>query len=224
MRWLNLLVVLLTNGVPLYGVKVLDWSVVNVLVLYWVENLLTAIFTCVRIVAHRAVTHDSAYAQTADLGLIVNGKPSRSGLLGGYATFAFVFTLVHGLFVFFLVFAVGQNDPDDATFQFSAGQLRQGVEWIALTLGVNLIVDLAGIGRRSYAQVERYVQSRMSQVIVLHLTIIVGMFAMIMMEAPIAILYALIAIKTLAELAAAGSRSGETPAPALATGKPVDRR
>src|SRR4051812_37473517 len=104
MRWLNLVFVLLVNAVPLYGIKYLGWSIGTVLLLYWLENLLVALFTCTRIVLHRALTRKSGHWRTGSLGVMVNNKPSTRGLLGEYATMAIVFTLAHGIFVFAIVF------------------------------------------------------------------------------------------------------------------------
>ncbi|HEV2607861.1 MAG TPA: DUF6498-containing protein [Xanthomonadaceae bacterium] len=203
MRWLNLLFVLLTNGVPLYGVKLLGWSATNVLVLYWFENLLTAVFTCVRIMVHRQLTAARGYSRSNQLGLLVNGKPFTGGLLAEYATMAFVFTFAQGIFVWPMVVFAGNEDTNAAMWRFSGSQFQQGAEWIALTLALNLAIDLAGIMAWSYDQIENYAKARMGRVIVLHLTIILGMFAMLATHAPIVILYVLIALKTLSDLATA---------------------
>src|SRR5437899_7172224 len=86
MRWLNLLFVLLVNAIPLYGVKVLGWSALTVVMLYWFENLLIAVFTCARIALHRQLTRKRGHWRTGQLGTRVGGKPSGQGLLGEYAT------------------------------------------------------------------------------------------------------------------------------------------
>jgi hypothetical protein len=212
MHWLNLLFVLLTNGVPLYGVKLLGWSATTVLGLFWFENLLTAVFTCIRIAVHRQLTRKRGHWRPGQLGLLINGKPSSSGLLGEYATMAFVFTLAHGVFVGMIIVVIG-NEHEEAIWHFSAAQFRQGAGWIALTLALNLVADLAGIKSRSYAELKSYVQVRMGRIFVLHLTIILGMFAMLATKSPFAILYMLIAFKTLWELAT--TRSGQAKAAAM---------
>ena len=212
MHWLNLLFVLLTNGVPLYGVKLLGWSATTVLGLFWLENLLTAVFTCIRIAVHRQLSRKRGHWRPGQLGLLVNGKPSRSGLLGEYATMAFVFTLAHGVFVWLIIVFIG-SEHEEAIWQFSAAQFRQGAGWIASTLALNLVADLAGSKARSYAELTSYVQVRMGRIFVLHFTIILGMFAMLATKSPYAILYMLIAFKTLWELAT--TRSGKSKAAAL---------
>src|SRR3954470_24788495 len=73
MRWLNLVFVLLVNAVPLYGIKYLGWSIGTVLLLYWVESVLVAVFTCARIALHRALTRKSGHWRTGSLGVLVNG-------------------------------------------------------------------------------------------------------------------------------------------------------
>jgi len=205
MRWINLLFVLPANAVPLYGVKLLGWSATTVLVLYWFENLLIAAFTCIRIAVHRKLTRKHGHWRPGQLGLLVNGKPSQAGLLGEYATMSFVFTLAHGIFVAMIVLVVGDNYSDDAMWQFSGAQFRQGAGWIAMVLALELALDMVGIRRLSYAALKSAVQVRVGRVFVLHLTIILGMFAMLLTQSPYAILYTLIAFKTLWEMATTGS-------------------
>ncbi|HSS06609.1 MAG TPA: DUF6498-containing protein, partial [Rhodanobacteraceae bacterium] len=45
-RLRGILLVLLINAVPLVGVLRYEWSAINVLVLYWFENVLVAVCTC----------------------------------------------------------------------------------------------------------------------------------------------------------------------------------
>jgi len=206
MAWINALFALLVNAVPLYGVKFLGWSATTIVVLYWFENLLTAIFTCVRIVAHRAMTRKRGHWRGGQLGsdIKINDKPFKaSSLLQEYAILAFVFTLAHGVFVggFMLIFA--QNHGDEPLWQFSADQFRQGVLTIFAVMVAELIVDLTGMRSRSFAWMRAYVQQRMGRVFVMHLTLIFGMVAMAATQSPFAVLYVLIGLKTLWDLAAA---------------------
>lgn len=205
MRWLNLLFVLLVNAVPLYGVKYLGWSVGTVLILYWLENLLIAMFTCARIELHRRLTRKRGHYRTGTLGSQVNGKPSRSGMLGEYAVIAFVFTLAHGIFVFAIVFLIGENRPDVAGWQFSAEQFRVGALQMLAVLGADFVVDALSMRSRSFFWIKTYVGQRMGRVVVLHLAIIFGMWAMAASDSPLAVLYVLIALKTLWDLAASNA-------------------
>jgi hypothetical protein len=204
MRWLNLLFVLLVNAVPLYGVKQLGWSASTVVVLYWFENLLIVFFTCARIALHRSLTRKRGHWRKGQLGTTVGDKPSSSGLLGEYATMAFVFTIAHGIFVAGFV-ALAADHSSDAIWQFSRAQFLQGAQWMALALVADLVVDAAAMRGRSFAWLRAYVDKRMGRVLIMHFVIIFGMGAMMLTESPFAMLYVLIGLKTLSDLASVGS-------------------
>src|SRR3954470_20655433 len=53
---LRLLVILLTNAVPLAGVLARGWSPSTVLALFWCETVLQGLFNCARIALHRRMT------------------------------------------------------------------------------------------------------------------------------------------------------------------------
>ena len=217
-KWRAILIVLLVNAVPIVGVKYYGWSATNVFVLYWFENLLVAITTTIRILAHRAITRKRGHWRVDDkAGIKVNDKPYKSTLLGSYALVAFVFTLAHGIFVFAIAFMLTQNHPDDPIWQFSWPQLGRGIAVIAAMLGVELIIDIATMRNKSFAWIKAYADRRQGRVFVLHLAIIFGMLAMAMTNSPFGILYVLIGLKTLVDL---GSAMGEGVAPPDPEGPP----
>ncbi len=214
----SLIVVLFVNAVPLIGVLRYDWSAINVLVLYWFENVLIVAFTCVRLAVHRRLTRKKGYWRKSQLGFEVNDRPVQAGLLGEYATGAFFFTAVHGVFVGALALILHENFPDQPMWQFSAEQLLRGMLAITAMLGIELAMDLTHIRGQTFAAMRSYVEGRLGRIFVLHLTIIIGMFAMAMTESPMGILYALIALKTLADLGGIASRS---PRPEAAASAPA---
>ncbi len=212
---------LLVNAVPLVGVLYFDWSAINVLVLYWFENLLIAACTCIRLVMHRRWTRKRGYWRRSNrLGIKINDKPAEMGLIGEYATGAFAFTLAHGIFVGGIALLVRQNYPDQAMWQLSWAHVLRGALAIAVFLGIELSIDLTRIRGASFAALRDYAQARMSRVVVLHLAIIFGMLAMAMSNSPMGVLYVLIALKTLADLFAIAVRGAprmadsDTPPPA----------
>jgi len=212
---------LLINAVPLIGVLYFEWSAINVLVLYWFENFLIAVFTCVRLAVHRRLTRKKGYSRLSNrLGIEVNGKPATMGLIGEYAIAAFGFTLAHGVFVGGIALLVHQRYPDQVMWQLSFDQIWHGVLALAVTLGIELAFDLTHIRGATFAAMRDYAQGRLSRVIVLHLAILGGMFAMAMTDSPMGILYALIALKTLADLLAIAVRG----APRIADAPPSARR
>jgi hypothetical protein len=207
------LLALLINAVPLVGVLAFDWSALDVLVLYWFENVLIAIGTSIRIAVHKALTRKRGYVAGRNrLGIKVNDKPVTSGLLTEYMIASFGFTAAHGVFVVGIVFILRQNFPDQPMWRFSFEQAWHGALAIAAMLAVELVVDLSRIRSISFATMTAYARGRMTRVFVMHLTIIVGMFAMAMTHSPMAILYALIAFKTLADLGGALGQAAAAPA------------
>lgn len=212
---------LLINAVPLIGVRYFEWSAINVLVLYWFENLLIAACTVVRLVMHRRWTRKRGYFRRSNrLGIRINDKPAEMGLIGEYATGAFAFTLAHGVFVGGIALLVHQNYPDQAMWQLSWDQVLRGAAAIAVFLGLELLVDLTRIRGASFAALRDYAQGRMSRIVVLHLAIIFGMLAMAMSNSPMGVLYVLIALKTGSDLIGIAVRGapkiadGDTPPPA----------
>lgn len=213
-RLRGILTVLLINAVPIVGVLRFGWSVTNVLVLYWFENLLIAVCTCVRIAVHRQLTQKRGYWRGGQIGVKVNGQTLKSGLLGEYAAMAFLFTFAHGIFVGGLALILSQNFPDDPRWRVSLVQIGHGVLAISVMLALELVADLFTIRSRSFAWMRGYVEARMGRVIVLHLAIIFGMMAMAATHSPLGILYVLIALKTLAELGAVIGQTASAANPA----------
>lgn len=214
MRLAACVVVLLVNAVSIVGVLYHDWSVASVLVLYWFENLLVAACTCIRIAVHRRLTRKRGHWRDSQLGISSNGKPLRGGLLAEYATGAFVFTFAHGVFVAIIVFALGHEHADDPLWRFSLHQVGYGALVVAAMLAAELMVDLATLRSRSYAWMQEQARRRMGRVVILHLVIIFGMAAVAMTGSPLGIIFLLVGLKTLTELAtaAAGERGGDEPA------------
>jgi len=198
---------LLINAVPLIGVLYFEWSAINVLVLYWFENLMIGFCTLIRLVLHRRWTRKRGYWRHSNrLGIQVNNKPAEMGLIGEYATGTFGFTLGHGIFVGAIAMIVHQNYPDQPMWQLSWAQVFRGAMAIAAFLGIELAIDLTRIRSASFAAIRDYAQARMGRIIVLHLAIIFGMMGMAWSGSPMAVLYVLIGLKTLADLLGVATR------------------
>ena len=212
-------VVLLVNAVPVLGVLNHGWSVAGVLVLYWLENLLVAACTCIRIATHRRLTRKRGHWRESQLGVSSNGKPVRGGLLAEYATGAFVFTLAHGVFVAVMVLALGREQAAESAWRISLQQVGYGALVVAAMLALELAIDLATIRTRSFAWMQDQVRRRMGRVVILHVVIIFGLALVVMTGSPLGILYLLAGLKTLVELS--GALAGEpVPGEASSDGLP----
>jgi len=212
-RGLRFLFALLVNAVPIYGVLVEGWSATTILVLYWIENLLTAVATCLRIAVHRSWTGKRGHYHGGQLGVTVGGKSARPirTFLGEYATAALIFTLAHGVFVVALPLILASNHPDDPRWQVSFSQLRIGVAAVASFLGLGLVADLPSLPTWSFARIRAYAQARLGRVLILHLTIIFGVLALAFTESPYGFLYVLVGLKTLADVGGALARDEPLP-------------
>jgi hypothetical protein len=207
--------VLISNAIPLFGVLRYGWSATNVLVLYWLESLLVAIFTCLRIAAHCRLTRLRGHWREGQLTPSPGAIGKRPVLLRDYAVIAFVFTLAHGLFVIVLAFIFTSRHPDSPVWRFEPAPFQHGALLLLAVLVAEFVVDMIGLRARPFAWMRAYTQQRMGRVLILHLAIIFGMFAAAATESPYAILYVLIGLKTLWDLAM--SRVGDVAAPAPAT-------
>ena len=86
-------------------------------------------------------------------------------------------------------------------WHFEFASLRQGAVILLATLAIDFCIDLAGLRSRSFAWIKGYTQQRMGRVLILHLAILFGMFAMAATGSPFSVLYVLIGLKTLWDLA-----------------------
>ena len=197
----RLAVVLISNAIPLVGVLHYGWSATNVLVLYWLENLLVAVFTCLRIAAHCRLTRRRGHWRTDQLASSPGEIGRKPVMLRDYALIAFVFTLAHGIFVFCIAFLIASKHADSPMWHFEFASLRQGAVILLATLAIDFCIDLAGLRSRSFAWIKGYTQQRMGRVLILHLAILFGMFAMAATGSPFSVLYVLIGLKTLWDLA-----------------------
>jgi len=72
-------------------------------------------------------------------------------------------------------------------------------------------VDLPSLPTWSFARIRAYAQARLGRVLILHLTIIFGMWAVMLTESPFGLLFILIALKTLVDVGGALGRDEPPP-------------
>ena len=85
---LRLLLVLIVNGVTIYGVFRLHWGIGTAIAIYWCENVIGIVLISLLFVMHRGVTRKRGHTKH---------------VLRGFLSKAIPFTLVHGIFVFVMV-------------------------------------------------------------------------------------------------------------------------
>jgi len=199
------------NGVPIGGVYGAGWSVGTGLALYWIENLMLIPVLAIVILVHRHLTHKRGHWMGKVT--ITRGEGARSTtttrpgtLLQQYLATMIPFTLVHGVFVTMLVFVALPNLGGEAA-RLDWRALGQGSLGLAGVLGVGLVWDLIGISKRPFSWVESLVAHATGRMVIVHLTILFGMFALMLFHQPMGLFFVFAGLKALMDLAAIWPKS-----------------
>jgi hypothetical protein len=195
-RTLQILGTLAVNAIPLAGVLWFGWSVFEVLLIYWFENVAIGIFHAVR------------------LGICTrtNAVPSGWGTTAFFVLHYGLFTLVHGVFVF-VYFGV----LSEGLLGLKGGltlPVFSVFAWQALHLVFDTVATQGFRGRDPNSMMfEPY-----PRVFALHMTVILGGFLIDVAGAPIWALAVLVIVKTVSDvfIGLVFSPGGRTPAELLA--------
>ena len=175
----SLITALGLNAVPAAGWFLGDWSAATMLVLYWLETLIGTLLVGVRIVLHRRFLpskgHWSYRAPQGQQQQQPTGK--KSTYLAAFLVPALVFTLAHGIFLAVLGAMMIAKENLSAEIRIDPHNLLAGLAGIVFFQVIDFVVDLIWIRTQPFAWIERLGQVTLSRVIVIHLTIIGGMFA-----------------------------------------------
>jgi hypothetical protein len=195
----------IANAIPLAGVLFFGWSLWTLLVLYWVENGVVGAWNVPRI-------------------LLAGGATSAAIMRLPVAVFFVfhygLFWFVHGTFVFLLPAFFGggiiathvpQTDPfgmlivGDAPTAGGFGEIvwsSVAIGAIALVLSHGASFFLNYLGRGEYLRTTALAQmgAVYGRVVVLHLTILFGAFAIVFLGAPVLLLVVMVVAKTLFDL------------------------
>ena len=177
-RPLILLGIVIGNLIPVGGVLFLGWDAVQILILYWVENLVIGALTLPRILAARGET-PAAEGQ---------GKDSP-GCLGLFFTFHYgMFCLGHGIFAFILAHDFIKTEGVGAANAWARTFGSPDFWWAALALAlVNLVMQvrewwMPKLWRTASPTMEMF--RPYGRIAVLHVTVLAGAWLMARYNAP----------------------------------------
>jgi hypothetical protein len=181
------------NAVTIYGVFGLHWPVGTAIALYWSENVLRGIV----IMALLSIWHLFFRQPDVD-GIDASGKFTvRKFLL-----FSVAFNAAHAVFLVVLLgFVVPRMSPAQ---RFDAGSFREGLIIVSTLLVIELLVWLLGAKRTSDDGVQRSASAYVRRVVVLQLTIVLGMFGIVLFNRPAVLFASFAALKTVADLSIPG--------------------
>jgi hypothetical protein len=176
------------NIIPLIGALAWDWSILEIVAVYWVENLVIGLFTILRILT----------VATPDAG---TGSLWAKIPVSAFFSFHYgIFCLVHGVFVFALLGnSRGISAPSDSLALF-VGPLKWAVLALFVSHGFSFFANYLGKGEYLMTTVPEQMGAPYPRIIVLHLTIIFGAFAVQALGSPAVLLAILVVGKTLLDL------------------------
>jgi Family of unknown function (DUF6498) len=193
-RIVHLLALVAVIAVPAAGWFIEDWSAGTTLAVYWFENVAACLFAAARIVAHQRLSprrgHFSYQAPTADR------RGSQSSFVKGFLVTSLVFSAAHGLFLGFILFMLNHNGERDLAY-VDWRSVRLGCVIVLVFLILDFVVDLPGLRRWSFVQIEQTANRGLRRVVVVHLTLIFGLFGAAMTGAPSTLFGVFVVLKTL---------------------------
>jgi hypothetical protein len=179
----SVLALIAANLYPLFGVILLDWDVFPVLLFFWLENVVTGIYTVIKMLL---------------------ASPNQANLIFKLFLAPFfcvhygIFTIVHGIFVI----ALFGSEPADSSGSISTlfgSILDYHVIWGALALlishGYSLFKNYIGAKEYQQAELFKIMLQPYGRVVILHVTIMAGGFLIALAGSPAAALVLLIVLK-----------------------------
>ena len=190
----------LANLVPLAGVLFFGWSLHTILVLYWVENGIVGLWNLPKLALAGGPIVEMP-REVRDVATVPAMSWAKVALVPFFLFHYGMFWLVHGVFVFVLpVFA---SDVTGTNSFGSIGWTAVLVGGVALFISHGASFFLNYLARREYRTTSPTSQmgAPYARVVVLHLTIIFGAFAVAFLGSPIGALIVMVVVKTAIDLA-----------------------
>jgi hypothetical protein len=219
------------NLVPLVGVALLGWDLATLVAIYWAENGVVGIFAIGRIATAagfgpaegrtgppaRVARDDPTQPPPPPRGSLPAFSPGAmagAAIVGRILMIPFfivhygIFWAVHGVFVWSVLpglfagmggGAIGFGDafagPDSTVVVAAAGALF-------LSHGASFLLNWIGGGEYRSSSAVDEMQAPYGRVVILHLTILFGAFAVAILGAPVGALLVMVVLKTGVDLAA----------------------
>jgi hypothetical protein len=216
----SLVALVAVNLLPLIGVLFWGWSLMLILVLYWLESGIVGFINIFKIALARGgadtppVRFDEAGNVTVNLGGLttVSSNLAPGCLVPFFVLHYGIFWVVHGTFIFLLPLFAGlgtmRMGPGGgigfATMDFGAlpfDALALGAVGMAISHGASFFLNY--LGRREYLRVSPGQQmfSVYGRVVALHLTIVLGASLIAVLGTPVEALAILVAVKIVIDVA-----------------------
>ena len=189
----SVIILILANLPPLYGVIFLGWKAYAILLVFWLENVIIGIFNILKML----VVPTQGLAQGV----------SKVFLIPFFCVHYGMFTFVHGVFVIVLFGGIFNQEPGNLSVS-GVWQTIQGLQvgWSVIVLflshAISFGVNFIGKGEYKTSKLGDLMSQPYGRVVVLHLTILIGGFLVMAVGAPVVGLILLLVLKTAIDIKA----------------------
>lgn len=185
-------------AIPAFGWFGQHWSGATTVVVYWFENVAMCLFVIGRIAVHQRVNprHGHFRYRPPQAG----GLPN-STFLSGFALISLAFCAAHGFFLAVILALLTYNRaPQLALIDLNWRSVGWGCLSVFLFLTADFLLDLPNLRRWSFRDVEMAANVGLGRVMVVHMTLLFGLFGIAATDAPRALFTIFVVLKTLAAL------------------------
>ena len=188
---LSAYVLLATNAIPLVGVVLHNWTVFQVLLLYWSENVVVGGFNVLRMLAAQPKS-EITWA-------------GKLFLIPFFIVHYGMFTFVHGMFVLALfggATRLGGLSPHTLLDAVRGAGLTVPVAALVASHGFSFFHNYLAGGEYSRVLLPQLMFQPYGRIVVLHLTVLLGGFLVTALGSPVAAIVLLVGLKTAIDLGA----------------------
>jgi hypothetical protein len=227
LRHLPLAILVAANLIPIAGVLLWDWSVFEIVALYWFENVVIGAVNILKLLACTGDFRDPddirrdeglpAYMRTPPApGIVRHG--AKIFLIPFFAFHYGMFCFVHGAFVFALLGGKDRGTMEGGTLigMGISSIFHSGGKWFVIAIIASHLFSFGWnfIGKGEYrrASAADVMKAPYGRIVVLHIAIIFGAFVITALGSPVFLLLILIAGKIILD-AKLHLRSHRNPAP-----------
>lgn len=205
------LVLVVANLLPLAGVLWLDWSVLEVLLLYWTESVIIGGVNVLRMALSSAPNRSGARRRLAETEpAAAASSASTNSLSTTIAKLLLIpFFIAHfGMFCFghlsAVVFLLGAPRTNGNLLS-ALPPAGEPMFWLAVAAILlshlfSFFVNFLGAGEYRQTSVSELMQRPYGRILVMHVTVIAGAFLIEQLDNPLALLLVLIGVKTAVDL------------------------
>lgn len=196
-RILHLATMLAVNAIPLTGWFVGGWTAGTTLAVYWFETVVASLFVALRALLHKRWSPRHGHFRYEAPG--PDQRYSRTSFIKGFFFTTLIFSAAHGFFLAVIVLLLTHNGKA-ALIGIDWHTVGFGCLQVLVALAVDFLIDLPSLRRWSFWQLEVMASRGFMRVAVVHLTLIFGMFAVAVTDAPSALFGVFVVLKTMYSL------------------------